>query len=134
GVITSEKTFAKTVKSSEIRIASSVAPNAIGNDRNDFYIPASSKVKLTLKIILLKKPTREELRLFRSKYRNKLFGNKKVIFNETIIVSSSFNREAYDNAGTDVNMTQNLGALSRTIDVLAAKARSSFREMVLYAF
>lgn len=134
GVVESNKFYAQTVTNAQQRVASSVAQNSVGAGRNDFYIPATTNVNLRLRLMLLKKPTEEELTLLRSKYASKLKGNSKIIFNEVISVSETFNREVFDKEDGQINFTQNYGILNRSVEKMARKAAMNFEESVLYAF
>lgn len=134
GVVESQKTYTGTVVNAQQRTVSSVAPNSLGNKRNDFYVPATSRVELRVRLMLLKKPNQEELKLLRTKYASKLRGNRKIIFNEVVTVNSTFNREIFDDQAGKVNFTQNYGILHRSIDKLANQAAINFEESILYAF
>ncbi|MDA9793207.1 hypothetical protein N9B72_01355 [Bacteriovoracaceae bacterium] len=134
GIVQSNKRYSQTVINSQQRVVTTVAPNTLGNERSDFYIPATSQVKLRLKILLLLKPTEQELKLLRSKYAAKLRGNRKIIFSEVIEVTDTFNRETFDNEAGQVNFTQNYGVLNRSIKKMAKQAASTFEETILYAF
>lgn len=134
GVVESQKTYASTVVNAQQRTVSSVAPNSLGNKRNDFYVPATSRVELRVRIMLLKKPTEAELQLLRTKYASKLRGNRKIIFNEVVTVNDTFNREIFDDKAGQVNFTQNYGILHRSIEKLAKQAAVNFEESILYAF
>lgn len=134
GVVESNKYYAQTVTNAQQRVASSAAQNNVGSNRNDFYIPATTNVNLRVRLMLLKKPTEEELALLRSKYASKLRGNTKIIFNEVISVSETFNREVFDKEEGQINFTQNYGILNKSIEKMARKAAMNFEESVLYAF
>lgn len=134
GVVESQKTYSNTVVNAQQRTVSSVAPNSLGNKRNDFYVPATSRVELRVRVMLLKKPTQAELKLLRTKYATKLRGNRKIIFNEVITINDTFNREIFDDKAGQVNFTQNYGILHRSIEKLAKQAAVNFEESILYAF
>lgn len=134
GKIISAEKFADTVMNQEIRVANAVAPNEIGNKRGDFYVPAVSKIQLKVVFILVKEPTAEELKFFESKYADKLIEGKKIVFQETIDVADTFNREIFDSPASKVNYTQNREARRRTLDSMAQSSVNSLKDMILYAF
>lgn len=135
GIINSPEKMIETEAPANLRVAQSRASDAIGDKREKFYIPGTSEVKLSLQIILIKKPTEEELTLLRSGLSDKIQLTSKVIFNETLPLRSQFTREVFDkNQGLEVTGTQNAGLQRKIVRNLAEQAALSVRDLILYAF
>jgi hypothetical protein len=136
GIIRSEESLTKTLTPLNLRVAKNQAPNSVGDKRQNFYIPGTSILTLTLQVIVIKKPTEEELALLRSGIGEQVISDPKsrIIFNERLPLRGQFAREIFDNAGTSVVATQNAGVQRRTIRTLAETAAVSVRDMILYAF
>lgn len=134
GIIRSPLKASETLRAGNLRVAKDAAPDSIGNSRSNFYIPGSTDVDLTLNIIVIRKPTEEELALLRSGIGDQVKSNSKIIFNEIIPVRGRFTREVLDGQGTQVVATQNAGVQRKTIKNMAQDAAISVRDMILYAF
>ncbi len=141
GIIKTPEKVADTVKPTSLRVAQLKAPNAIGNDRQKFYIPATSDVQVYLHVIVIKKPTEEELALLKSGIGDQIKSTSKVIFNELIPLRMNYTREVLDTTdsgavtnGTQVVATQNAGVQRKIYKNLADQAAINIRDMILYAF
>lgn len=134
GVLTSPQKISETILSSGLRGAKSVAGKSIGDSRQDFYVPAVGQVNLTLRITLLKRPTINEIKLIQSELGKQVKSSSKIIINESIGITSSFNREYFDEDGGKVHATLNRGAVKNTIEAMAIQTAENFRNMILYAF
>jgi len=134
GIIRSPETMAQTVKSSNLRVAQSVAPTTLGKARPEFYIPGGSSLSLSMQVVVIKRPTPEELQLLQSEMGPQVATGAKVIFNEKFMLNSSFTRELFDGEAGNVAATQNAGALRRAKDTMGEQAAEMIRDMILYAF
>lgn len=138
GIIKTPEKVADSLRASNLRVAQERATNAIGSERQKFYIPGITDVVLTLQIILIKKPTEEELTLLKSGIGDKVLLNSRIIFNESINLNKQYIREVFDkNNSTDpvnVTATQNAGVQRKVITSLAEQAAISVRDLILYAF
>ncbi len=138
GIIKSQEKVADSLRASNLRVAQERSTNAIGSERQKFYIPGITDVVLTLQIILIKKPTEEELTLLKSGIGDKVLLNSRIIFNESINLNKQYIREVFDkNNSTDpvnVTATQNAGVQRKVITSLAEQAAISVRDLILYAF
>ena len=117
-----------------LRAAQEVAPNSVGQTRQQFYVPGTITMGASLQVIVIKKPSEEDLALLRSGIGSLVKSNSKVIFNESIPLNGSYTRELLDNAGTQVIGTQNQGVQRKTVKAMAEQAAVSVRDMILYAF
>lgn len=134
GIIKSPEKLSETIRASNLRLAQDKAKNAIGNERQDFYIPGTSDVTLYLQVIVIKKPTEEELALLRSGIGDKISASSKIIFNELIPLRTQYTREVLDNSGVQIIGTQNQGVQRKALKGLAEQASVNIRDMILYAF
>ncbi len=134
GIIRSNEKLNEVLKPDNLRVAQGVAPEAIGDQRPDFSVPSATRVNLILQVVVVKRPTTEELALLRSELGPKLPPQGKILFNESFTLDETFNREIFDGANTSVVATQNAGALRRTKDTMALRAAEQIRDMILYAF
>jgi hypothetical protein len=141
GIIKSPEKVADSLRPTSLRIAQLKAPNAIGNKRDRFYIPATTDVQLYLHVIVIKKPTEEELALLKSGIGDQIKPTSKVIFNEFIPLNINYTREVLDNIdgsvttnGAQVVATQNAGVQRKVLKTLAEQAATNIRDMILYAF
>jgi hypothetical protein len=115
-------------------VAQSAAKNSVGTTRPEFYIPGATNVRLNLQIVVVKRPSQEEIEVLRSEIGPKVLPQGKILFNETFSINETFIREVYDDSATSVVGTQNAGALRRTKESMAVKAAHQIRDMILYAF
>lgn len=134
GIVKSPEKVAETIRPANIRVAQKKAPDAIGPDRREFYVPGVSDIHLFLQVIVIKKPTEEEIALLKSGIGDQVRTNSKVIFNELIPLRMNYTREILDNEGVQVNATQNFGVQRKTLKNLAEQAAISVRDMILYAY
>ncbi len=134
GIIKTPEKLMESVRASNLRLAQLKAKNAIGPKRENFYIPGTSDVQLYLQIIVIKRPTEEELTLLRSGLSDKIRGNSKIIFNEYLPLRMIYTREVLDDAGVQVVGTQNSGVQRKVLKNLAVDAAVNVRDMILDAF
>jgi hypothetical protein len=134
GIVRSEDKISDVLRSENLRVAQGAASNAIGNDRPEFSIPGATAVSLRLQVIVIKKPTPDELKLLQSEMGEKIPAQGKILFNEVFNIRQSFIREVFDGESVSVVGSQNSGALRRTKDQMAVNAAQQIRDMILYAF
>jgi hypothetical protein len=134
GIIKSPEPIYETLTPNSLRVAQSKASNVIGDKRQNFYIPGTTDVTLMLQIIVIKKPTEEELTLLKSGLGDKVRLTSRIIFNDTIPLRAQYAREIFDDEEVSVNATQNAGIQRKVIRSMAEQAAISVRDMILYAF
>jgi hypothetical protein len=132
-IIKSPDKLANTAASSSIVVAKEKVPDAVGS-REKFSIPAATTMSLSINVIVIKKPTEEELALLKSGIGDKIKLTSRVIFNDTIPLNTTYTREILAKDGLDVNSTQNAGIQRKIVKNLAETAATSIRDMILYAF
>lgn len=133
GIIKSPRRVMESRKST-FRLAQDVAGESLGDQRRDFYVPATTNMQMDLQLILIKNPSKQEIETLRTELGEHVRLSSKVLFNEKISVKSRFSREILSGDSTQVNMTQNKGAERKNVRNLAKEAADSFRNMILYAF
>lgn len=134
GIIRSPEKIAETLRPGNFRVAKDIAPNAIGTSRQNFYIPGTTDVSMVLQVIVIKKPTEEDLALLRSGIGDQIKATSKIVFNELIPLRTRYTREILDDEGVNVVATQNAGVQRKAIQNLADEAAIAVRDMILYAF
>jgi hypothetical protein len=134
GILKSPEKLAETIRAMSPRVAQNQAKKAIGPKRQNFYVPGISDVQVFLQIIVIKKPTEEELALLKSGIGDQIQSNSKIIFNEHIPLRVQYVREILDEAGVQVVATQNAGVQRKSLKNLAEQAAENVRDMILYAF
>lgn len=134
GIIKTPETLYETTTPGNFRVAQDRAKNNIGANRQNFYIPGTTDMTMFLQIIVIKKPTEEELTLLRSGLGDKVKLTSRIIFNDTLTLRAQYTREVFDNEAGAVTATQNAGIQRKTIKSLAEQAAASVKDMILYAF
>jgi hypothetical protein len=134
GILKSPEKLMETLQPANPRVAQEKAGNAIGSRRQNFPIPGTTNVQVYLHVIVIKKPTEEELALLKSGIGDQVKSTSKIIFNEIIPLRFQYTREVLDNAGVQVVGTQNFGVQRKTLKSLAEQAANNVRDMILYAF
>lgn len=134
GIIKTPETYYESVTPMNFRVAQDRAKNNIGSSRQKFYIPGTSDVQMYLQIIVIKKPTEEELSLLRSGLGDKVKLTSRVIFNDTLALRAQYTREIFDDEAGSVTATQNAGIQRKIIRSLSEQAAVSVKDMILYAF
>ncbi len=134
GIIDSKEKINEAFLNKDFAITNSL--EGIGN-RPDFYYPSTVLYDLTLQIIIIKKPTAEELAVLKSDLSKYIQFHPKIVVRETLLLSSSFQKVANDtvaNGGGDVNYVKNNGNFEKSLIDLSRQAAISFRDMVLNVF
>ena len=134
GIVKSPESVYETLTPGNLRVAQDKAGKAIGTKREDFYIPGTTDVQLLLQIIVIKKPTEEELSLLKSGLGDKVKLTSRVIFNETLPLRSTYTREIFDEESVNITATKNAGIQRKVVKTMAEQAAISVRDMILYAF
>jgi hypothetical protein len=134
GIIESKDKKKESVKTAASnRVQSTYGESIIGSNREDFVIPSVKTVGLSIRIIVIKHPTKEEISFLQKDIARTAI-NSKIIFNEIIGLSESYSMKGLKGEATKVLGTQNRGVERQTMGSLAKKAASSFKDMILYAF
>ena len=139
GILTSASNRKETIKNTATQFTTGDLESSIGS-RNEFYIPSQSQINLSLRLILIKKPNRLELKLMKSSL-NKFMKSRpknKIVFNEVLSLSGSYSRVIDDTLSVDkggvVNFTKNKQAEENTIRTMSQSAALNFKDVILNAF
>lgn len=140
GIVKSPERITDSLSPTSVRNAQNSAPGAT-KGRQQFYTPATTNVILYLHVIVIKRPTEEELALLKSGIGDQIKSTSKIIFNELVPLRTVYTREILDltdngnvTNGTQVVATQNAGVQRKTLRSMAEQAATSVRDMILYAF
>ena len=107
--------------------------DVIGENRNQFTVPRANEIKMSLRIIVIKHPTKSEIEFLQTGLGASAISSK-VIFNEKIPLSTVYNLKKYQGENISVLGTQNRGVYRESMKLLAKQAADNFRNMILYAF
>jgi hypothetical protein len=133
-IIKSPEQVFETLVPGNFRVAQDRAGQAIGDKREEFYIPGTTDIRLMLQVIVIKKPTEEEITLLKSGLGDKVKLTSRVILNETVPLRIQYTREIFDEEAVSITATQNSGIQRKVIRSLSEQAAISIRDMILYAF
>ena len=134
GIIKGPEKLTESFRGGSLQVAQNKTPIAIGDKRQDFYVPVTNTTMASLHIIVIKKPTEEDLALLKSGIGDMVQLNSKVIFNDIIPLTQQSTREYLDAEAVNVVGTQNLGVQRRVVKTMAEQAAINVRDMILYAF
>lgn len=111
--------------------------STIGN-RSPFYYPVQTSYNFALRLILIKRPTAEELALFTSDLARTGLVHPKVVLQDIISLTGSFSRVAAPtntaSAEGEVNFVKNKGIFDKSLQDTAYQAAQTFKQVVLNAF
>lgn len=137
GIIESPQHKSDTVRVTATKFTTGELAKSIG-PRNEFYIPSRSQIDLRLRLVLIKKPSVFDMSLAQGEMGNLLGKHPRVVFQETLDLSTGFSREISDNLSPDsggvVNFTKNKKAQEDSIKTTAKSVANTFKEVVLDAF
>lgn len=107
-------------------------------DRAAYYLPTVSTLDFSLTLVLIKKPSKEDLELIDTPFLPFLSRNPKVIFTEQITLNTSYSRTIQETLSPDspglVNATRNQKNKERALKAIAKSASSQLKEVVIRAF
>ena len=137
GVIESRDHYNDVVKTTQTIFTDNTVKSSIG-DRSPFYYPVQSSYEFSLRIILIKRPSKEELELLTTDVGQYMKVNPKVVLMDTINVTGSFSRVVGEtttpNAVGKTNFVKNRGIFEKSIQETAMNAAKTFKQVVLNAF
>jgi hypothetical protein len=141
GVVSSPLREAESIRTDAIKATEGTLDGSLGN-RSGFFVPTSSRYKISVRYFLIKSPSSYELELLKSKVAGRLeqnlMVNPKVVFNQTFNYEGSFNREIATNDGPDsggvVNYTKTKKFFEQSLNSIAKGAARDLRELILNVF
>lgn len=107
--------------------------------RSQFYVPTSNSYKLSLQLVLIKRPSQEDLEFLSTGQLSPLIGrHPRVIFSQTLDLTGSFTRYLEGNLDVDsagvVNLTKTQGVFESSMNGLAKSAADQFETVVIHVF
>lgn len=137
GVIESRDHYNDVLKTTQTLFTDNTVKSSIG-DRSPFYYPVQSSYEFSLRLILIKRPSKEELELLTTDIGQYMKVNPKVVLMDTINVTGTFSRVVGEtttpNAVGSTNFVKNRGIFEKSIQETAMNAAKTFKQVVLNAF
>jgi hypothetical protein len=137
GILDSRDHYNDVVKTTNQLFTDSTVKTSIGT-RAPFYFPISTSYEFVLQVILIKRPSKEELELLNTDIGQYMKINPKVVLMDTIPLTGSFTRIVGDNIGVGspgkTNFVKNKGIFEKNIQDTAVNAGKIFKQVVLNAF
>ena len=137
GIIDSRDHYNEVVRTTNQLFTDNTLKSSIGA-RSPFYYPIETSYDYALQIILIKRPSKEELQLLTTDLGQFMKINPKVVLMDTIPLSGSFSRVVGDNISADspgkTNFVKNKGLFEKSIQDSAMVAGKAFKQVVLNAF
>lgn len=137
GIIESKDHYNEVVTTSQTLFTEGDIESSIGN-RSPFYYPVQTTYNFSLRLILIKRPTKEELALFTSEMARGHLVHPKVVLEDTISLSGNFSRVAAPtdtpSAEGEVNFVKNKGIFEKSLQDTSYQAAQTFKQVVLNAF
>lgn len=137
GIIESRDHYNDVVKTTQTLFTDDTVKESIGS-RAPFYYPVQTSYEFSLKIILIKRPSKEELELLTTDLGQFMKVNPKVVLMDTINISGNFSRVVGEtttsNAIGKTNFTKNKGIFEKSLQETSMNAAKTFKQVVLNAF
>tara|TARA_Y100000780_G_C13696127_1_gene423456 strand:- start:208106 stop:208756 length:651 start_codon:yes stop_codon:yes gene_type:complete len=134
GIVESDNRYTEAYKTTATNFQSG---STIGN-RAGLYVPTASQFKIQVRVMLIKDPTIEDQKLFKSKWGEYMDRHPKVVFNRSFSYTGSFNRDARptdtSDSGGIVNYTNTRRYFDQTLQSLAESNARDFEELVINVF
>ncbi len=137
GIIESADHTKEVIKTTQSLFTDETLKTSIGN-RPGFYYPIQSKFDFKVRFILIKRPSKEEIELFSGDLGKMVKLHPKIVLQDQIDVTGTFNRVVSSNADSGkpsaVNFTKNQGILEKSLQDACYQAAQNFKQVVLNAF
>lgn len=137
GIIESRDHYNEAVKTTQTLFTDDTIKSSVG-DRSPFYYPVQTTYRFSLRVYLIKRPSKEEIQLLTTDMGQFMKVNPKVVLMDTIDLSGSFSRAVGEtttaNAVGKTNFVKNKGVFEKSLQDTAISAAKTFRQVVLNAF
>ena len=136
GIITSKNDVNKEVRYSNSTLMNTEQQDTIG-ERNAFYLPTSGVYDLNVQIVVLKRPTKEEIDFFVNYFKFSKSSFPRTIFSKSFTVSGSYtieNEVGGIDSSAPVRGTKNRGNLRKSLIDSADSLAESLREVLANAY
>lgn len=135
--ITSSKVSGMEVVESGDTLMTDEQKNALGGNRNAFYLSTSGKYEFEITINVFKKPNQEEIQFYESFYKIDHSQFPRSIFSKTFKISDSYiieNTVGNIDSSAPLRSVKNRGTYKKSLIDGADNFGEDFREVLLYAF
>jgi hypothetical protein len=137
GIIESRDHLNEVVVTTQSLFTEGDIVKSIGN-RSPFYYPVQSIYNFSLRVILIKRPTAEELAIFTSNIGEMIKVHPKIVLEDTISLSGGFSRVVASTSTADapgeVNFVKNKGIFEKSLQETSYQASQSFKQVIVIAF
>lgn len=141
GVVSSPLREAESISTNASKPTEGTLDGSLGN-RAGFFVPTSSRYRISVRYFLIKSPSSNELEVLKSNMAKSLDQNiavnPKIVFNQTFNYKGSFNREIATNSGPDdggvVNYTKTKKFFEQSLNRIAKNAARDLKELILNVF
>ncbi|MBC7713291.1 MAG: hypothetical protein H7177_08130 [Rhizobacter sp.] len=137
GIIDSRDHYNEVVRTTNQLFSDDTIKTSVGS-RSPFYYPIENSYEFALQIILIKRPSKEELQLLTTDLGQFMKVNPKVVLMDTIALTGSFTRVVGENISNGspgkTNFVKNKGIFEKSIQDTAVNAGKTFKQVVLNAF
>ena len=137
GIIESKDHYNEVVSTTQTLFTDGDVAKSIG-DRSSFYYPIQTTYNFSLRFILIKRPSKEELALFTLELGPGVLVHPKIVLEDNINLSGSFSRVVSPtNSATapgEVNFVKNKGIFDKSLQDTCYQAGQTFKQVVLNAF
>jgi hypothetical protein len=137
GILESKDHYNEVITTTQTLFTEGDITKSIGN-RSPFYYPVQTTYNFSLRIILIKRPTAEELALFTSDLGRMIKVHPKIVLEDTIGLTGNFARVASPTntatAAGEVNFVKNKGIFDKSLQDTCYQAAQTFKQVVLNAF
>lgn len=137
GILESRDHYNEVVTTTQTLFTEGDISKSIGN-RSPFYYPVQTTYNFSLRVILIKRPTAEELALFTSDLGRMIKVHPKIVLEDNIDLSGNFARVASPTstatAAGEVNFVKNKGIFDKSLQDTCYQAGQTFKQVVLNAF
>lgn len=137
GILESKDHYNEVITTTQTLFTDGDISKSIGN-RSPFYYPVQSTYNFSLRVILIKRPSPEELALLTSDLGRGVLVHPKIVLEDRIDLSGNFARVASPTNGAtaagEVNFVKNKGILDKSLEDTCYRAAQTFKQVVLNAF
>jgi hypothetical protein len=137
GIIDSRDSYNEVVRTTNTLFTDDTVESSIGK-RTPFYYPVQTAYEFSLRLILIKRPSKEELELLTTNLAQYMKVNPKIVLMDTINITGSFDRVVGETVGTngvgETNFVKNKGIFDKSVKEAALNAAKTFKQVVLNAF
>lgn len=137
GILESQDHNNAAIKTSQSLFTENEVLKSIGN-RSPFYYPTQTSYTFSLRVILIKRPSAQELALITSDMGQFMKLHPKIVLQDQLNLNGSFSRVIAgtnsSNAPGEVNFVKNNGILVKSLQDTCNQAAQSFKQVILNAF